>query len=61
MTIAQIITVLLAGPIGLICFLKLFVTAVFKEFKDFGIMESILLVFCTVAIVVSFVGISWRI
>ena len=57
MTIAQIITLGLAAPLGLICFLKLVFTLVYKHVNDFGLFEAVLLVACTLAIIVAFVGV----
>lgn len=58
MTIAQIIVLVLAGPIGLICLSKLIAFFVVKEVSDFHLAHAVILVICAVAIVVSFLGIK---
>lgn len=58
MTIAQIIVVALAGPIGLICLGNFLAFLIFKEVPKFHLSHAVMLVFCVVAIVVSFLGVQ---
>ena len=58
MTITQIIVVILAGPIGLICLGNFLAFLIFKEVPSFHFSHAVMLAFCVVAIVVSFIGIQ---
>lgn len=57
MTIAQITTLIIAGPLGLICLAKLLVVLIFREERGFRFEHSAILVVCAVAIAISFLGI----
>lgn len=57
MTIIQILVVVLAGPIGVICFGNFLAFLIFKEVKLYS-SHVVMLVFCIVAILLSFIGIQ---
>lgn len=59
MTLAQIITLVLAGPVVLMCLGKLVLTLVNNEVNDFELFHAVALMICTVAILISFFGITW--
>ncbi len=58
MSIAQLITLAIAGPLAIMCLLKLSRSVVFKEVVDFEIVHAVILMVCTIAFVIVFVGIK---
>lgn len=58
MTYWQLLALLIPGPIGLFCVLRMIWSIIFKA-ANFTLIDAFVLAICTVLIVVSFVGVQW--
>ena len=58
MTVFQIVALALAGPIGLICFMRMFFTLIYRNVNSFELLHAFLLVICAIVIFISFYGVK---
>ncbi len=58
MTVWQIVALLIAGPIGLICLCKMFMALIHRG-AEVHIVEIALMILCGILIALSFLGLRW--